>query len=91
MRPLSPYTLEPFQRFCDLANKDHLHHTDWKRFYEFVLACYRYQVDRTNEELQVIFKQAGFPAHSRQEMLDAYCHCRGILRVRGPVVTRRYA
>lgn len=90
MNELSPFTHEAFEQFAGLANKGNLHPKDWDRFYQFVITCHRYQLKRTGHQLRPLFQRAGFGPYWVDEMVSAYDHCRAVLRVRGPVVRRRY-
>jgi hypothetical protein len=86
--PLTPFTEPAYLRFVELANRGLLHYYDWGRFYQFVIVCHRYQLKRTGGDLEELFRDSRFSELMIREMVMAYDHCRGILRVRGPTKRR---
>ncbi len=81
---LTRFTTPVFARFERLANKGLLHSNDWDRFYEFVVACHRYQIKRSDKQMRRTFQLAGFSEYWVDRMASAYEHGRGVLKVKGP-------
>jgi len=77
---LPPDVAELFNTFVSLANLNHLHELDWNRFYEFIIGCYRSDVNLSEPELQNLLVTKNFEREYARDIAHIYTHGRDLLK-----------
>lgn len=77
---LSKLAKKYFDRFTQLANKDHLHSNDYDHFYKFIRYCHEHSVKLIESDVKRLLFDAGFSEDISSHLADIYQHGRGLLK-----------